>query len=84
MDAKLKKIQITPMKFDKQGDVQREEFATLTIEVPMDSTGQRAAIIRLCELLDQEWVVVDVEGKTIIAVNTANLIVVGYQLSVIS
>ncbi len=71
MDAKLKKIQITPMKFDKQGDVQREEFATLTIEVPMDSTGQRAAIIRLCELLDQEWVVVDVEGKTIIAVNTA-------------
>jgi hypothetical protein len=71
MDAKLKKIQITPMKFDKQGDVQREEFATLTIEVPMDSTGQRAAIIRLCELLDQEWVVVDVEGKTIVAVNTA-------------
>ena len=71
MDAKLKKIQITPMKFDKQGDVQREEFATLTIEVPMDSTGQRAAIIRLCELLDQEWVVVDVEGKAIVAVNTA-------------
>ena len=71
MDAKLKKIQITPMKFDKQGDVQREEFATLTIEVPMDSTGQRAAIMSLCELLDQEWVVVDVEGKTIVAVNTA-------------
>ena len=71
MDAKLKKIQITPMQFDKQGDVQREEFATLTIEVPMDSTGQRAAIISLCELLDQEWVVVEVEGKTVVAVNTA-------------
>ena len=71
MDAKLKKIQITPMQFDKQGDVQREEFATLTIEVPMDSTGQRAAIMSLCELLDQEWVVVEVEGKTVVAVNTA-------------
>lgn len=71
MDAKLKKIQITPMTFDKQGDVQREEFATLTIEVPMDSRGQRAAIMSLCELLDQEWVVVEVEGKTIVAVNTA-------------
>ena len=71
MDARLKKIQITPMKFDKQGDVQREEFATLTIEVPMDSTGQRAAVMSLCELLDQEWIVVEVEGKTVVAVSTA-------------
>ncbi|MCY3551096.1 MAG: hypothetical protein OXU27_01720 [Candidatus Poribacteria bacterium] len=71
MDARLKKIQITPMKFDKQGEIQREEFATLTIEVPMDSTGQRAAIMNLCELLDQEWIIVEVEGKTVVAVNTA-------------
>ena len=71
MDARLRKIQITPMKFDKQGEIQREEFATLTIEVPMDSTGQRAAIMNLCELLDQEWIVVEVEGKTVVAVNTA-------------
>ena len=71
MDAKLKKIQITPMKFDKEGEIQKEEFATLTIEVPMDSTSQRAAIINLCELLDQEWIVVNIEGKTVVAVSTA-------------
>ena len=71
MDAKLKKIQITPMKFDKEGEIQKEEFATLTIEVPMDSTSQRAAVINLCELLDQEWIVVNVEGKTVVTVNTA-------------
>jgi hypothetical protein len=71
MDAKLKKIQITPMKFDKEGEIQKEEFATLTIEVPMDSTSQRAAVINLCELLDQEWIVVNIEGKTVVAVNTA-------------
>ena len=71
MDARLKKIQITPMKFDKEGEIQKEEFATLTIEVPMDSTSQRAAVINLCELLDQEWIVVNVEGKTVVAVNTA-------------
>lgn len=64
MDAKLKKIQITPMKFDKEGEPQKEEFATLVLEVPMDSTGQRAAIIELCELLDQEWVKLDIGGKT--------------------
>jgi hypothetical protein len=71
MDAKLKKIQITPMKFNKEGEIQKEEFATLTIEVPMDSTSQRAAVINLCELLDQEWIVVNIEGKTVVAVNTA-------------
>ncbi len=71
MDAKLKKIQITPMKFDKEGEIQKEEFATLTIEVPMDSTSQRAAVINLCKLLDQEYIVVNVEGKTVVAVNTA-------------
>lgn len=63
MDAKLKKIAITPAKFDKDGEIAQEEFATLTVEVPMDSTGQRAAIMGLCELLDQEWIVVEVEDK---------------------
>ena len=63
MDARLKKIQITPVKFDKEGEPQREEFATLTLEVPMDSTGQRAGVIELCELLDQEWVTLEIRGK---------------------
>ena len=64
MDAKLKKIQITPVKFDKEGDIKASEFATVTLEIPMDSTGQRAAIIELCELLDQEWIKLDIGGKT--------------------
>ncbi len=71
MDAKLKKIQITPMKFDKDGDVQKEEFATLTIEVPMDSAGQREAIVAMLQLLSREWVVLSVEGKSPGAVATA-------------
>lgn len=65
MDARLKKIQITPVKFDKEGDIKDPEFATLTLEVPMDSTGQRAAIIELCELLDQEWITLEIGGKTV-------------------
>lgn len=64
MDAKLKKIAITPMKFNKDGDVDKEEFATLTIEVPMDSAGQREAIVNLLGLLSREWVQLTVEGKT--------------------
>ena len=64
MDAKLKKIQITPVKFDKEGDIKDPEFATVTLEVPMDSTGQRAGVIELCELLDQEWVKLEIGGKS--------------------
>ena len=64
MDAKLKKIQITPVTFDKEGDIKAAEFATVALEVPMDSTGQRAGIIELCELLDQEWVKLEIGGKS--------------------
>ena len=61
MDAKLKKISITPAKFDDEGEIKSEEFATLTLDVPMDSTAQREAIVELMGLLDQEWVTADVQ-----------------------
>ena len=67
MDAKLKKIQITPVKFNKDGDVQKEEFATLTFEVPLDSLTQRQEIMTLFETLSREWVRVEVEGESISA-----------------
>ena len=65
MDAKLKKIQITPVKFNKDGDVQKEEFATLTFEIPIDSLTQREEVMSLFELLSREWVRVEVEGESI-------------------
>lgn len=65
MDAKLKKIQITPVKFNKDGDVQKEEFATLTFEVPLDSLTQRQEVMALFEMLSREWVRIEVEGESI-------------------
>ena len=65
MDAKLKKIQITPVKFNKDGDVQKEEFATLTFEVPLDSLTQRQEVMGLFDLLSREWVRIEVEGESI-------------------
>ncbi len=65
MDAKLKKIQITPVKFNKEGDVQKEEFATLTFEVPLDSLTQRQEVMALFDLLSREWVRIEVEGESI-------------------
>ena len=64
MDARLKKVTITPAKFDDEGAIKADEFATVTVEVPMDSVGQRQAIMALCELLDSEWVIAEIEGKS--------------------
>ena len=65
MDAKLKKIQITPVKFNKDGDVQKEEFAMLTFEVPLDSLTQRQEVMALFETLSREWVRIEVEEEAI-------------------
>ena len=64
MDSKLKKIQVTPLKFDKEGEVQKEEFATITLEVPLDSRSQREEMIKLFDLLTAEWVKLEItDGK---------------------
>ena len=73
MDAKLKKIQITPVKFNKDGDVQKEEFATLTFEVPLDSLTQRQEVMALFETLSREWVRIEVEGESIATSEGAEL-----------
>ena len=63
MDTHIKKITITPAKFDENGDIRSHEFATLTLDVPMDSTEQRQAIVELMGLLDQEWVTAKVQAR---------------------
>ena len=62
MDAQLKKIAITPAKFDDDGAIKSVEFATLTLDVPLDSTAQREAIVELMTLLDKEWVKADIQS----------------------
>lgn len=62
MDAQLKKITITPAKFDENGDIKSAEFATLTLDVPLDSKTQREAIVELMTLLDNEWVKTEIQN----------------------
>lgn len=62
MDAQLKKITVTPAKFDDDGDIKSTEFATLTLNVPLDATAQREAIVELMTLLDNEWVKADIQS----------------------
>ena len=65
MDAKLKKIQITPTKYDKDGAIQKEEYATLTFEAPVDTPRQRDDLMKILDYLGHEWVRVQVSDKPI-------------------
>ena len=60
MDAIIKKLAITPAKFDKEGDIAKDEFATLTLEIPMDSLTQKKEVVALHEFMDQVDVRVEV------------------------
>ena len=60
MEAIFKKLQLTPIKFNKDGDLQKSEFATLTVEIPMDSAGQREAVRDLLDLLSKEDIYVQI------------------------
>ena len=60
MDAMFKKLQVTPAKYGKEGGIERQEFATLTVEIPMDSAQQTEAVKELLPLLSHEYIHVDV------------------------
>ena len=62
MDAQLKKITVTPAQFDKDGDIKSTEFARITLDVPLDSTAQREAVVELMTLLDNEWVETEIQS----------------------
>ncbi len=64
MDAKLQKIQITPVKLDSEGDVKTPETAVIALEVPINTKSQKDAIIALMgSALGNEWVQVEITPK---------------------
>ena len=63
MDAKIKRVQHNPAKFDDDGFVEKEPSATVTLDVPLDSKTQHAAIAALQQLLSTEWVTAEINEK---------------------
>ena len=60
MDAQLKKVAGTPAKF-KDGVISVNESATLTVEVPLDSLEQRDAVKSLFDVMDTEYIKLNVK-----------------------
>lgn len=63
MDAQLKKITITPTSFDKEGEVSKEVFATIVLEVPIESKAQADEVSDLRNVYKREWVTLTIEEK---------------------
>ena len=62
MDANIKKIVVTKAKLDDKGNIEKPKFATFTIECPMDSPAQTEKVKDVFDLLDDEWVSMELLG----------------------
>ena len=62
MDAKLKKLVINPAVIDKDGEISKDECATLTFEVPLDTMTAKKEAIALFSFLTTEFVKLDVSS----------------------
>jgi len=65
MDAKLKKISIDPVKLNADGEIQKSEMATITLEVPLDTISQKDEIVDLLDVLSKEWVKVSITSQQV-------------------
>ena len=63
MDARIKGINITPARFDNEGMISHGETARITLDVPLDSQVQRAALLELMDVLDTEWVRAEISSR---------------------
>ena len=60
MEAYFKSLKLTPIKFDKEGDVSQPQMATFTVDIPMDSPIQHEKVQELLDLLSKEFIYIDV------------------------
>ena len=63
MDAQIAKLQIVPANFNKEGEIDRDEYATLTLKIPMDTDTGRDWVAGLFAYLSREFVSVEVTAN---------------------
>ncbi len=60
MDGKIKKLTITPVSLDGEGVVKKEEHATITLEIPMDTVTSRAQIAEILPVISKDWLKIEI------------------------
>ena len=62
MIAQIKGIKITPTKYDDDSVIDKDRFATVTVEIPMDCKENIDGVAALLDTCDSEFVEVDLEA----------------------
>ena len=63
VDAKITQIQSKAAKRNSNGEITQEPYASITLNIPLDSAEQRKNVLHYLELLRDEWVVLDINEK---------------------
>ena len=62
-DAKITQVQSKGAKRNNEGEIVQEPYASVTLNVPLDSEEQRKGVLSYLELLREEWVVLEISTK---------------------
>ena len=74
MDAKINQINVKPAVIDKDGEITKDETATLTFSVELSTLSARKEVVALFEVLSQEYVTLTVENQQLaVKVETAEI-----------
>ena len=60
MDAKINQVVMKPAKYNKEDELVHDEYAVLTLNIPMDSLTQKKEVMALSEVLSEEFVKVEI------------------------
>lgn len=63
VDAKITQIQSKSAKYNADGELTSEPYASITLNVPLDSDAQTEGVYDVLTLLRTEWVVLDISTK---------------------
>ena len=56
MRGQMKKLALTPAKFNKDGGIDKFEFATVTLEIPLEDPMTQKEVIALFDVLHEEFI----------------------------
>ena len=63
LDAKITQLNAKPANINDKGETVHDEYAALTLKIPMDSLKQKEGVKALFDVLSQEWVKVKVVNE---------------------
>ena len=62
MIAQIKSVKVIPTKYDDEGIAEKDRFASVLVEIPMDCKENVEGVVEILECCDSEYVNVELEA----------------------